>query len=360
MALKLKQYTPKYAGLDGAYYLDREAPVIAIVTNRNAGKTTNILGEILKRKKHFLLVSRFDNEFKFMKSKLYDACQYYGVSVVWDNKSDAFIDEDGKKVGYLASLSGNQKTKQNAAEYHSVEYIILDEFLPSDHTYLCENSKPGYELEALKTIMGSVRKGGEDGDFKGRQFKTILLANLVDAINPYLCNIFDSKGTSLLTHIAKTITGSNGEQTNLTIDDPMIYLTLHIDKRFETDDPLGRFINGGTQFGMCEQFLADFRDKVKVKTSDIEKQLKRPILSTGSASMYLINLRTTVDIGSSTLSLTKPVYYWAPSKYKASKETDFQAVDLDAYQHWYSSIIIKAEVKDFFKYYRLHARTGIV
>ena len=354
MALKLKQYTENYKGLDAKYYLSREAPYIVIISSRNVGKTTNILGEILQKKKQFMLITRKKNEMPFSRDKLIDSCQYYDVAVSWSTKEDAFIDADGNIIGFIESLAGAQDVKNKSGRYHKVEYIIFDEFLPADGRYLSETAKPGYELVALNWIVNTVRK--DDGGFNRTNLKIILLANLVDALNPYLCNIFDSTGTSLLTTAARSIMGG---QDNITLNDSHVFFTMHTDKRFEQDDsPIGQVLR--TSSGdMKQQFIADFKDKVKLKTSEIEKQLKKPILCTGSAAMYRILLKTSVDIGGSCLSLTKTVYYWVPSNLKPSNEKDFQLVDLDDLQNWYSSIIVKAEVRDFFKLYKQHAKTGI-
>lgn len=354
MALKLKQYTDSYKGLDAEYYLSREAPYLIIISSRNVGKTTNILGEIIKKKASFMLLTRHKNEIPFAKNKLIDACKYYDTSIVWNTRKEAFVDAEGNEVGYIEALKGAQDVKNKSGRYHKVEYIVFDEFLPTDSMYIKEKTHPGYELIALKWIVDTVRK--DDGGFNRTNLKVILLANLVDALNPYLCNIFDSKGTSLLTTAAKAIMGG---QQNITVDDPYVFFTMHTDRTFENDDTaLGNALmsfSGGTK----QQFLADFRDKVKIKTPEIEKQLKTPLLATGSASMYRIVLKTAVNIGGSSLDLTKPIYYWIPSKNKPSKEEDFQRIDLDELQNWYSSIIVKAEVKDFFKIYNRQSKTGV-
>ena len=288
MALKLKQYTPTYRGLDAGYYMTRKAPIITIITNRNTGKTTNVFGWLIEHKKPFFILTRYKNEQEFARHKLLAATEYYGGDITWNKKIDAFVDGDGNPVGFIGSLSGTQDIKNTAERYRDVEYIIFDEFLPADRRYIRESTQPGYELEALRWIVGSIRKG-RDGEYL-RDVKIILLANLVDALNPYLQGIYDSNGDSLLTIIARAV--SKG-QTNITHDDPYAFITVHIDKRFEQgDDALSRFIAGNG--GLVGGFLHDFQDKVKPRTAGITKQLKRPILCTGRAAMYRINLRTSV------------------------------------------------------------------
>ena len=153
-------------------------------------------------------------------------------------------------------------------------------------------------------------------------------------------------------------------QTNITHDDPYAFITVHIDKRFEPitapaidkyfallkgqgDDALSRFIAGNG--GLVGGFLHDFQDKVKPRTAGITKQLKRPILCTGKAAMYRINLRTSVVLSGQELDFTRQVYYWTPSNLKASRAEDFTRIDLQELQHWYSDIVTKAEVRDFLK-----------
>lgn len=352
MALKLKQYTPTYWGIDADYYMNRKAPIITIITNRNTGKTTNVFGWLIENKKHFFILTRYKNEHEFARHKLLAATEYYGGNITWNKKIDAFVDGDGNPIGFIGSLSGAQDIKNTAERYREVEYIIFDEFLPADRRYIKESSQPGYELEALRWIVGSIRKG-RNGEYL-RDVKIILLANLVDALNPYLQGIYDSNGDSLLTIIARAV--SKG-QTNITHDDPYVFITVHIDKRFEhDDDPLSRFIAGNG--GLVSGFLHDFQDKVKPRTGEITKQLKRPILCTGRAAMYRINLRTSVVLSGQELDFTRQVYYWTPSKLKASRAEDFTRIDLQELQHWYSDIVTKAEVRDFLKKLALHEKAG--
>ncbi len=352
MALKLKQYTPTYRGLDADYYMTRKAPIITIITNRNTGKTTNTFGWLIENKKPFFVLTRYKNEQEFARHKLLAATEYYGGDIAWNKKIDAFVDGDGNPIGFIGSLSGAQDIKNSAERYRDVEYIVFDEFLPADRRYIRESTQPGYELEALRWIVGSIRKG-RDGEYL-RDVKIILLANLVDALNPYLQGIYDSNGDSLLTIIARAV--SKG-QTNVTHDDPYAFITVHIDKRFERDDDaLSSFIAGNG--GMISGFLHDFQDKVKPRTGEITKQLKRPILCTGRAAMYRINLRTSVVLSGQELDYTRQVYYWTPSNLKASKSEDFARIDLQELQHWYSDIITKAEVRDFLKKLALHEKAG--
>ena len=352
MALKLKQYTPTYRGLDAGYYMTRKAPIITIITNRNTGKTTNVFGWLIEHKKPFFILTRYKNEQEFARHKLLAATEYYGGDITWNKKIDAFVDGDGNPVGFIGSLSGTQDIKNTAERYRDVEYIIFDEFLPADRRYIRESTQPGYELEALRWIVGSIRKG-RDGEYL-RDVKIILLANLVDALNPYLQGIYDSNGDSLLTIIARAV--SKG-QTNITHDDPYAFITVHIDKRFEQgDDALSRFIAGNG--GLVGGFLHDFQDKVKPRTAGITKQLKRPILCTGRAAMYRINLRTSVVLSGQELDFTRQVYYWTPSNLKASRSEDFTRIDLQELQHWYSDIVTKAEVRDFLKKLALHEKVG--
>lgn len=352
MALKLKQYTPTYKGLDAGYYMTRKAPIITIITNRNTGKTTNTFGWLIEKKKPFFILTRYKNEQEFARHKLLAATEYYGGDITWDKKIDAFVDGDGNPVGFIGSLSGTQDIKNTAERYREVEYMIFDEFLPADRRYIRESSQPGYELEALRWIVGSIRKG-RNGEYL-RDVKIILLANLVDALNPYLQGIYDSNGDSLLTIIARAV--SKG-QTNITHDDPYAFITVHIDKRFEQgDDALSSFIAGNG--GLVGGFLHDFQDKVKPRTAGITKQLKRPILCTGKAAMYRINLRTSVVLSGQELDFTRQVYYWTPSNLKASRAEDFTCIDLQELQHWYSDIVTKAEVRDFLKKLALHEKVG--
>ena len=280
MALKLKQYTPTYKGLDADYYMTRKAPIITIITNRNTGKTTNVFGWLIENKKPFFILTRYKNEQEFARHKLLAATEYYGGDITWNKKIDAFVDGDGNPIGFIGSLSGAQDIKNSAERYREVEYIVFDEFLPVDRRYIRESTQPGYELEALRWIVGSIRKG-RNGEYL-RDVKVILLANLVDALNPYLQGIYDSNGDSLLTIIARAV--SKG-QTNITHDDPYAFITVHIDKRFEPitapaidkyfkqgDDALSRFIAGNG--GLVGGFLHDFQDKVKPRTAGITKQLK--------------------------------------------------------------------------------------
>ena len=352
MALKLKQYTPTYRGLDAGYYMTRKAPIITIITNRNTGKTTNVFGWLIEHKKPFFILTRYKNEQEFARHKLLAATEYYGGDITWNKKIDAFVDGDGNPVGFIGSLSGTQDIKNTAERYREVEYIVFDEFLPVDRRYIRESTQPGYELEALRWIVGSIRKG-RNGEYL-RDVKVILLANLVDALNPYLQGIYDSNGDSLLTIIARAV--SKG-QTNITHDDPYAFITVHIDKRFEQgDDALSRFIAGNG--GLVGGFLHDFQDKVKPRTAGITKQLKRPILCTGRAAMYRINLRTSVVLSGQELDFTRQVYYWTPSNLKASRAEDFTRIDLQELQHWYSDIVTKAEVRDFLKKLALHEKVG--
>ena len=352
MALKLKQYTPTYRGLDADYYMNRKAPIITIITNRNTGKTTNVFGWLIEHKKPFFILTRYKNEQEFARHKLLAATEYYGGDITWNKKIDAFVDGDGNPVGFIGSLSGTQDIKNTAERYREVEYIVFDEFLPADRRYIRESTQPGYELEALRWIVGSIRKG-RNGEYL-RDVKIILLANLVDALNPYLQGIYDSNGDSLLTIIARAV--SKG-QTNITHDDSDVFITVHIDKRFEQgDDALSRFIAGNG--GLVGGFLHDFQDKVKPRTAGITKQLKRPILCTGRAAMYRINLRTSVVLSGQELDFTRQVYYWTPSNLKASRAEDFTRIDLQELQHWYSDIVVKAEVRDFLKKLALHEKAG--
>lgn len=366
MALKLKQYTSTYSGLDAGYYMTRKAPIITIITNRNTGKTTNVFGWLIENKKPFFILTRYKNEQELARHKLLAATEYYGGNITWNKKIDAFVDGDGNPVGFIGSLSGAQDIKNSAERYREVEYIVFDEFLPADRRYIRESTQPGYELEALRWIVGSIRKG-RNGEYL-RDVKIILLANLVDALNPYLQGIYDSNGDSLLTIIARAV--SKG-QTNITHDDSDVFITVHIDKRFEQgDDALSRFIAGNCGLitgnfglkagngGLVSGFLHDFQDKVKPRTGEITKQLKRPILCTGRAAMYRINLRTSVVLSGQELDFTRQVYYWTPSNLKASRAEDFTRIDLQELQHWYSDIVVKAEVRDFLKKLALHEKAG--
>lgn len=353
MALKLKQYTTEYKGLDGDWYIDRPADIITIMSNRDTGKTTNILGAILKRRSGFLLLTRYKNEMKAMQDKLLSACEYYDRQVTWSRTADAYVDENEKEVGFIASLSGAQCAKQQAERYHEVEYIVFDEFLPTDRKYLRENVEPGYELKMLKWIIGSVRKGRNG--VRNRPIKIILLANLVDSLNPYLSGIFDEEGTSLLTHVARAVgTG----QTNLTFEDSSVFLTVHIQKGFDAQDSLSRFVNGDSANAMADGFLQDFTDRIRPRNKAIEAQLTKPILYTGKAAMYQIMLRTVLNISGTPINIERPVFYWVPSNKKPSTLEALNAIDFDEYQQWYSGIVVKAEVLDFMVRVKQHSRTG--
>lgn len=348
MALKLKQYTDTYWGLDADFYLSREAPIITIITNRNTGKTTNILGTIAASGKGFMILVRYKAELPYAISKLADASALYGVEIKWNKKLNAFTDSDGKEVGYIAALSGAQDVKNQAEKFHFVEFIVFDEFLPTDRRYIKETTHPGYELEALRWIIGSVRKGG-NGEIH-RNIKVVLLANLVDAINPYFSGILDSKGTSLLTHLARAV---HDNQTNFTLDDSDVFLTVHIDRRFEANDALGKFVNGYQENGLATGFLQDFTYHVRPKNKNILKQLKKPLICTGTAEVHLIRLATSIEVSGNNLDFDFPVYYWIPSNKQPSPVQEFNSIDFREFHHWYSDILTKAHVLDFFKNFNL-------
>lgn len=349
MALKLKQYTPTYKGLDFAWYESRKAPFIVIITNRNTGKTTNTFGWLIENKKKFLILTRWKNEKEHAESKLLAAKEYYGGNIDYNKKEQAFVDSETQEVmGFIGSISGANAIKNASETYREVEYIIFDEFLPTDGRYIKESSQPGYELEQLKSIIASVRKG-KDGEYT-RQVKIILMANLVDALNPYLKGMYDSNGDSLLTIVARA--QQNG-QTNLTHDDPMIFLTVHIDDSFEHDDPLSRFLGGGG--GVAKNFLQDFHYRVRPRTKYIQDQLKRPLIRTGKNALYKINLKTSLTITGQNIDFDRYVYYWAPNRGKPSTAEQIQRIDYAELQHWYSDIVVKAETQDFMHHYKLES-----
>jgi hypothetical protein len=352
MALKKKQYTEEYAGLDAEYYFNREAPIVTIITNRDVGKTTNVFGYLSTLNKGFIILVRYKYEMEDYQSKFIKACEYYGTNIIFDKKKDAFVDSNGKVIGFICALSGANSAKNKAEKYAGVEYIIFDEFLPADQHYLKETSHPGFEFKMLGWIIGSARKGGNG--IINKNVKVILMANLVDAMNPYFKSIQDSNGTSLLTHLAGAIhTG----QTNFTYEDNEVYLTVHIDKSYKSNDSLTKLVDGYNENGLANDFLKQFSYRVMAKNPAIIKQMKKPILSIGMVDMYVIKVKTKLDFGNTTIQSDMPVFYWVSNK--NGKSTPLQELlqfDFTERFSYYENIVVKSQVQDFMTKYRIQTR----
>lgn len=342
MALHKRKYTEEYSGIDPEYYLNIDAPVISIITNRNLGKTTNIVGYLCAKNIPFLLITRYKYEVLAATSKTEDAVIYWDADVSFDNKSKTFKNSTGDTVGYVGSLSGVQDIKNSSSLYHDVKYIVFDEFLPVDGRYIRESIAPGYEVEALRWVVGSVLKGGN------KDVKVILLSNAVSADNPYFKNLEDSKGVSLLTHLSRAVL--DDKLNNFTVNDPDIYMTLHIDESYnKSDTRAGSFANGRTEVGIFE----DISKRVVPKTQSIQKLIDRtnPILFTGGQALYRIRIKVGLFEGL--------CYYWAPNKTGVSPSPHIGRIDFEALPHYYSDIYTRCAVFDFYRKYKIVSRTGI-
>lgn len=177
---------------NGDKILNRRMPFNFLLGNRGIGKTffwTKYGFNKFKksrgktRRSKFIYVRRYDSDLQKIKDSVFDTvAQHLNFNYKIDG-NQIFIQEDGEFVncGYMIAVT--QFTKYKSSDFHDVDLIVFDEFLPEDKKYLGGKERPLLEPELCLNFYQSVARGFNNVIRDDVLF--IFIGNAVSINNPY-------------------------------------------------------------------------------------------------------------------------------------------------------------------------------